>query len=303
METVTTLASMRPLSLAALFVAASACAQPVDKPAASGADDRARRADSVVSRVQEVTLDLGGEGPPNAVTDLVVRAGDTEVGVRVHEWDLPRSGVAPSFLNLHDDESTSVEAALDVVRARGGRVVELVHTGDRNLTFEVGGETYVADPNRVFTASGRARTLAALSRDAEAARAALAAFADAVLDAYTDAPTPVVVTLHNNTDANYSAASYLPGAPYAADAASVTIHDGTDPDDFFFVTDAGLYDALVALGFNAVLQDNEAATDDGSLSVWAAREGVPYVNVEAEHGHRAEQARMIEALLGVLAGH
>ena len=67
-----------------------------------------------------------------------------------------------------------------------------------------------------------------------------------------------------------------------------------------FVTDRALYDALVGEGFNAVLQDNDAATDDGSLSVWAAREGVPYVNVEAQHGHRAEQAAMIDALVGVL---
>ncbi len=118
---------------------------------------------------------------------------------------------------------------------------------------------------------------------------------------YAAVPPAVVLTLHNNTEGGYSARSYEPGAEYASDAAAVTVHAGTDPDDFFFVTDRALYDALVAEGFNAVLQDNDAATDDGSLSVWAAREGVPYVNVEAQHGHRAEQARMISALVDVLS--
>ena len=37
------------------------------------------------------------------------------------------------------------------------------------------------------------------------------------------------------------------------------------------------------------------------VSVWAAQNGRPYVNVEAQHGHREEQARMIRALAEVLA--
>ena len=237
--------------------------------------------------------------PPPATTETVASLGSAQVRVRVHTFEGPMAPVF-SALNLHDDESTSVDAALDVARAHGGRVVELAHTGERNVTFRVEGRTFVADPNRMFTDAGRRRTLADKSRDTPNARAALEAFADGVLRAYAPGP-PAVVTLHNNTEDNYSARSYESGGEYETDAAAVTVHAGSDPDDFFFVTDRALYDALVGRGFNAVLQDNEAATDDGSLSVWAAREGVPYVNVEAQHGHRAEQARMIEALLDVLA--
>ena len=233
-----------------------------------------------------------------------LRLGDEAVAVRV--WTATVLGGGPSIpvyaLNLHDDEQTSVDAALDVVRQRGGRVVELQHSGERNVTFRVGGRTYVADPNRMFTPAGRRRTLESLSTATPAAERALAAFADAVLALYTADRPGVVVTLHNNTDANYSAASYQRGGQYASDAAAVTVHRRSDPDDFFFVTDADLYRRLVAAGFNAVLQDNRAATDDGSLSVWAARQGVPYVNVEAQHGHRARQAEMVGALYDVVAG-
>lgn len=302
--------AMRPLALSAAVLAASACAQTSDKPPASADADRSRRADSVVSVPGAPEADVPSPVAPDSVTTTTIdaRLGDGAVAVRVHTAPITDVLGSPGFeafplnaLNLHDDEDTSVEAALDVIRRRGGRLVELAHTGDRNVRFSAGGATYVADPNRMFTASGRGRTLAANGRDAEAARTALGAFADTVLAVYSAVPPAVVVTLHNNTDANYSARSYAAGAEYAGDAAAVTVHDGVDPDDFFFVTDPALYEALVARGFNAVLQDNEAATDDGSLSVWAAREGVPYVNVEAEHGHRTAQARMIEGLLDVLS--
>ena len=281
-----------------LALAASACAQPAPDAPAPGpkpdatADARRQRADSVVGRRAG-----SAAGRPAASADtLAVVVGETGVRLVVHT--VPGEARV-NMLNLHDDEGTSVEAALDVARERGGRVVEVVHTGERNLTFAVGGRRYTADPNRIFTDAGRRRTLA--PRADPAALAALAAFADTVLAVYTRAPTPVVVTLHNNTPDGYSALSYAPGAEYAVDAAAVTVHPGSDPDDFFFVTSRALYGALAGAGFNAVLQDNAAATDDGSLSVWAAREGVPYVNVEAERGHRAEQARMIRALVSVLA--
>jgi hypothetical protein len=302
------------LCLAAVL-AAPACAQPVDPPRA---DETPRRADSVVTRADA----LAPPARPDTVrtVDVPVPIGTGWATVRVHTAPMPDALGSPGFeafplnaLNLHDDEDTSVDAALDVLRQRGGRVVELVHSGDRNVSFEVvtgrvyaDGEDrpelarYTADPNRMFTPAGRARTLGSLSTADDQGEAALAAFADSVLAVYAAEPPAVVLTLHNNTEANYSAASYQPGAQYASDAAAVTVHDGTDPDDFFFVTDRALYDALVARGFNAVLQDNDAATDDGSLSVWAARRGIPYVNVEAQHGHREEQAAMLLALLDVL---
>ena len=276
-----------------LAFAVSACAQPTGAPVGE-TEPSLRRADSAITRATPppVAADTA------AVVDHVVPLGEGTVTVRVR-IDGRQPGLLHA-LNLHDDESTSVEAAAEVIARRGGRVVEVVHSGDRNVTFRVGGRSYEADPNRMFTEAGRARTLGSLSSNDPAAEAALEAFADSVLALYTAVRPDVVVTLHNNTPDNYSARSYEPGAQYASDAAAVTVHPGSDPDDFFFVTDRALYDALVGEGFNAVLQDNDAATDDGSLSVWAAREGVPYVNVEAQHGHRAEQAAMIDALVGVL---
>lgn len=203
-------------------------------------------------------------------------------------------------INVHDDENTSVEAALAALARVPARITELRHTGARNLTIRRGAETFVVDPNRMFTDAGAELSLTRLSRMDASMLHAVRTFADTLLALAGAADAQTVVTLHNNTEANYSARSYLPGAEYAADAAAVHLAPGGDADDFFFVTDRPLYDALAAEGFNVVLQHPDTVTDDGSLSVLAARRGQRYVNVEAQHGHAAEQRRMIEALVRVL---
>lgn len=52
-----------------------------------------------------------------------------------------------------------------------------------------------------------------------------------------------------------------------------------------FVTDHKILHALIVGQYNVVLQANETMTDDGSLSVYCAKLGIPYVNVEAQYGH------------------
>ena len=222
--------------------------------------------------------------------------GDTTVALAVHEG-VPREGPRGlDLLVLHDDENTAVEAGTAFVDEYGGRLVVLEAQGERRVSFAVGGHAYSVDPNRIFTPVGAALTLGTDST-AEAV-AFVRLFGDAILGVYR--PEALVVTLHNNTPDRYSARSYAEGGEYAADAAAVHLADGTDPDDFFFVTDRPLFDELVRMGFNVVLQDNARVTDDGSLSVWAARQGLRYVNVEAEHGHLATQRAMLHALAHVL---
>ena len=297
------------LALAAVLVAAPACAQKPD----ADPDLRDRRADSLVVQPADTPTATpapapdGIEAPPRNTTvsdTFTVTVGDRPVGIARHlVYNADRRADTFWAINLHDDEGTSVEAALAVARRTGGTIVELVHTGDRNLTYRLGDRAYVVDPNRMFTPAGLRRSLGALSPGpADGGDVLIQPLVDKLLFDSGLGDAEVVITLHNNTPDNYSAASYLPGAQYAGDAAAVTVHPGSDPDDFYFVTGRDLYDALVARGFNAVLQDNDQATDDGSLSVWAARNDRPYVNVEAQRGHLAEQITMMEALVEVMQG-
>jgi hypothetical protein len=119
------------------------------------------------------------------------------------------------------------------------------------------------------------------------------AFAENLLSLYPVDQTPIVITLHNNDEGGYSAESYLPGGPYETEAAKVHVAPDGDPDDFFFVTDPDLFKYFRTRGLSAVLQNNDEVTDDGSLSVLAAKRGLPYVNVEAQHGHLTKQVEML----------
>lgn len=237
----------------------------------------------------------------DATTARSFVVGDARIDVVTTVFPATAEPVQVAFVSVHDDEETAVEAAGDVLRDLGGRLVELRHTGNREVVFRLGGTEHRIDPNRIFTPAGRKATLTALSRWSQPADDVVAAFADELLSTLAIDDVELIVALHNNTPDRYTAANYAPGGSLAADAAKVSLRPGGDADDFFFVTDPGLYDALADRGHSVILQNEATVADDGSLSVWCGRMGIPYVNVEAEHGHRAEQAAMLRDLVACLA--
>lgn len=226
-----------------------------------------------------------------------VQIGEAQVEIVAHETGAP----GLTYVSMHDDENTAVAATLGTLRRRGGRLVEVRHTGERNLTFELGTAAHTFDPNRVFTDAGAEATLRDLGLFSEEALRNVRGFARRFLEIIDPealrAAVGLVVTVHNNKPAGrYSAESYRSGGDYEREAEVVRRKRETVPDDFFFVTDPRHYRLLQGGPFHVVLQDNAAMTDDGSLSVWAAREGLPYVNVEAQHGHLREQIDMLAYL-------
>jgi hypothetical protein len=241
-----------------------------------------------------------GQAAPadDSVTTLVrqIRLGETEVAVAT----LEKPGCRFVYINLHDDENTSALAGQDVLKRWGGRLIELRHSGQRDVAFTVRGKDYRVDPNRIFTQAGVRATLEKQSRYSEDAARSVSRFAEELLRIYRIAATDAVIALHNNTQGMYSALSYAAGGSLARDAEDVFIRDGSDPDDFFFVTERVVFDALKRRGYNTVLQDNRRVTDDGSLSVYCGKANVRYINVEAEQGNLKEQTRMLLDLKSIL---
>lgn len=196
-----------------------------------------------------------------------------------------------TFVALHRNESTSVAAARSVIGRSGGTLVELVHSGGRNITFAYRGTEYSFDPNRIFTNAGIRKSLQGGNTDE--AKEIVRRFAHEIIKRLD---RRVVISLHNNSDGAYSVTSYQSGGRYARDAKNVYVNPNEDPDDFYFVTDSRLFHLMQTAGFNVALQSG-SVTDDGSLSVYCARNGMPYVNVEAQHGHQGKQIKMLQALL------
>src|SRR5688572_23123212 len=73
--------------------------------------------------------------PPPAIQAMRMPfiIGDTNVYALVYQHGLP----SPTFINVHDDENTSVEAGKAVIDQTSGRLIELAHSGRRHLRFSV----------------------------------------------------------------------------------------------------------------------------------------------------------------------
>lgn len=215
--------------------------------------------------------------------------GDATVNIKVFQ-----NGNGSTFVCPHDNENTASTVALRMVRSHGGTLIELSHKGTRNITFNHEGASYEFDPNRMFSDRGIKASLQAQGgRYSQEAHALVENFAS-VVKLYIKPGQ--IIAMHNNTNGSYSALSYKEGGDMQREAQQVHINPDIDPDDFYFVTTQAAFNRLQRLNFNVVLQSRRA-TDDGSLSVYAARSGKPYVNVEAQSGHSSVQRAMLEALL------
>lgn len=236
-------------------------------------------------------LSTGSEAEERVVAERMTTypLGDSTVQAVLHT----QKGSDLFLFNMHDDENTAVDAALSILAERGGQLLELQHSGQRLVQFSLEAKTYTFDPNRMFTDQGARNSLRRYGSYSEEAFNAVRTFATDLLDDFGLVDRPLIITVHNNTEGEYSCLSYMSGEEYGSDAADVYFQPGSDADDFFFVTDPLFFDFFEQMGANTVLQDNDQATDDGSLSVLAGRQGIPYINVEAQHGHQEQQADML----------
>ncbi|HEX6915928.1 MAG TPA: hypothetical protein VF145_11840 [Chitinophagaceae bacterium] len=190
------------------------------------------------------------------------------------------------FLNLHENERTSVEAAKDFLESRSGTFVSVQQNGNRNIAFTLKNTAYVFDPNRMFTKTGRIRNLKMLNKNySSAAEETVEEFSDKLISKFRQAS--LVVALHNNTN----------GKPLSVHSYRVKyVVPGMDPDDFVLTTEKSIFERLKAKRVNAVLETTGTSIDDGSLAYYCSKKNLPYINVEAQAGHQAEQLKMLKAL-------
>lgn len=235
-----------------------------------------------------------GAGDAGGANDGVahpLQLGDTPITLQVRS-----SGPGGlRYLNLHENEQTAVLAAADLLQTVPGQLIELRSRGRRVVSFRDGLRPLAFDPNRIFSDAGIRQTLRRHASCTPAAQQALRALRDRVLALIEGPPDQVVVALHNNRAGLYSILQYQPGGAHALEAQALAINPRLAPEDFCLVTRASLFEPLREQGFNVVLQADHPS-DDGSLSVWFGQQRRAYVNVEALHGHRAEQHRMLAAV-------
>jgi hypothetical protein len=265
-----------------------------------------------------------------AKTVKTFKLGETDVKVNVYE----RAGAAVTLFAPHHNEQGALKAAREAVAARGGRFVEVEAFDDggapaRRLRFRVGGKSYSVDPNRIYTANGR--KCLNLPTDAEAA---VKAFADNLLGllfapggARLREGETLFVAVHNTGDVEKSPAaerySDLSAVAFVKPLRSRTTFRGAfeesaagvylsnvedDEDNFIIVTVPDLLGSFAARGFNVIVQRPAAqlrvpgcSMDDGSLSVHASFNNIPYINLEVDiGGGAARQRQMLEAVYDLI---
>jgi len=203
------------------------------------------------------------------------------------------------FINLHDDELTSVEAAKRILEAQGGLLIEVENNAQRNIRFRLGQYFYQVDPNRIFSKEGITKSLEQLGRTSVRAIDEVAKLGQRIVE-LIPSETQCVIALHNNTPGYFSVTDYAPGNKRSVESKMVYINAEEDTDDFFLTTDNELFEKLADKGYNTILQDNQNCTEDASLSVYCGKRNIRYVNCETEHGKTEQYYEMMRALLAVI---
>lgn len=221
--------------------------------------------------------------------------GDTSITVIRQQYGND-SGLV--FVNLHHNETTSLEAGHAFLKQYGGTLIHIENEAQRKISFRYKNETYVFDPNRIFTEAGVRATLQNHKSYDTLVADFVKIFGDSLLHHFDAAKT--VIAVHNNTPDAYSILSYEKGGAFYEDAKAVHVVHYRDADDFFITTSFSIYKKLKDKDYNVVLQNNRKAKDDGSLSIYYGKKGRHYVNIEAEEGHFPEQLEMIEILITIL---
>jgi len=241
------------------------------------------------------TIFLAGCGTTTS-TRHSFRLGESVISARVSQ----KGESSLTMVNVHDDENTSVRAGKIVIRESGGRLIELVHRGKRLVEFQFEGQTYRFDPNRIFTEAGIRATLTRQKNYTEEAHAIVHSFAQEFIETFRLDRQPVIIALHNTGNGGLSINSYQPNRELNRAASRIHESKSRSACDFFYVTDERLFTWLKNHDFNVMLQDNANVPDDGSMSVYFARQGIPYLNIEANNNHLEEQIEMVRAAARML---
>ena len=197
------------------------------------------------------------------------------------------------FVHLHSDEATAHEAIQAVMYQWEIPLVQLLNKSSRLVRFRLQGQAFRFDPNRIFSDKGIRQTLRLSGQYTDGAFRIVQRFRDSLLSLL---PTShAIVAVHNNTEGRLTILQYRD-----AGSGQVHLNAGQDPDDFFITNSEGLFARLKEKNVNVVLEDTGKMDDDGSLSLYCSRHHIPYINVEAQHGHRAEQLQMLETVCQIL---
>lgn len=229
-----------------------------------------------------------------------------------------------TYVHVHENETTSLEAGKILLEEKGGKLITLVHSQDtlknRNITFEHNNSWYQFDPNRIYTKNDSVllssiRVIKGKGQVTQKVIAMVRNLSNQIWAEVKDAP--LIIALHNNKNEpaklvpkylflsdiqpeSFSIVSYI--KKFDVESGSnkscedIYINPRKNNSEFFIVTEKRDFSMLYKKRYSVVLQ-NEDPVDDGSMSVFAKKNNIRYVNSEAKQGRLDEQLEMLRLFL------
>ncbi|MBC7745084.1 MAG: hypothetical protein H7096_08255 [Flavobacterium sp.] len=218
---------------------------------------------------------------------------DKAVHIISYQYGLPHI----RFIALHDTEKTGLRAAFKFMAIHGGYAVELQYGNSRDIIFTDSLKNFSFDPNKIFTPEGAYLGLAisSIPQIPTGMEEKIQKLGNEVLRFSKIDSLGFIIALHNNYDGGFSIYSYTNGNYLENTAEEVYINPDMDPDNFVYVTDRRFFNYLKQRKLSVILQSLQVH-DDGSLSVYAMQNNIPYANVEIQHGRLDENYRFLLAI-------
>lgn len=245
-----------------------------------------------------------------------IRLGDDSVQLKV--FSTP--GWQRVYAHVHENEEAALAAGKKVLAESGGKLITLRHSfagpTNRNIRFQYRQTQYEFDPNRIYTANDSVlvsgiRVVRGRGKVSEEVTGFVKNLADTIWSELNG--FPLIVAIHNNKNTppavknlwffwcqsiaeSFNITSYVMRSDYASDSnkscEDIYINPRINNSEFFIVTQRNDFNDFFLKRYNVVLQ-NPTPVDDGSMSVYASRHGIRYINSEAKMGRVDEQVAML----------
>ena len=193
------------------------------------------------------------------------------------------------LLWVHGDEKTAELLIRKHLKKNSGTAYLI-----NNIQREVVVNGFLLDPNRIFTNDGAKRNIIKLNNNVSKLELnktleLISNDRETFIESISPPDGGLLIALHNNIR-NYSIKNEIPLST------EVSLKNNNHPDhhNFFICTNREDYNLLKKSPFNVVLQDKIIENDDGSLSWYALKKNVRFINIETRLGYLTTQSKMLK---------
>jgi hypothetical protein len=193
------------------------------------------------------------------------------------------------FIWIHGDEKTAAILLKRHLKDNYGTAF-LIENNKREVYIN----DYMVDPNRIFSKAGVEKNL--IKFNGNISKTAIDKMVNLIAndkEIFFDRITPpnrgLLIALHNNLHA-YTIEDEIPLST------EISLKNSEHPHhhNFFICTNRDDYNLLSKSPYNVVLQETDPEEDNGSLSWFANRKGVRFINIETRLGYLSTQTKMLQ---------